>query len=257
MTAQAPACEKTMLGWLTRARPEGERVTQPEDRRAQARIPAGMNRSLRKERMVLGGRTRINIPGIFGKPQPHRTVAAPDMQELVDLYHGALYRFALGLSGSEHSAADLTQETYFLWATKGHQLRDVTRVRAWLFTTLHREFLAQNRRERRFPQEDLDSAEGSLPVVEPAMVDAMDCAVVMESLNRVELNYRAPLLLFYLEDMAYRDIAVALELPIGTVMSRISRGKAQLRVLLRDAVQRDDSQVIPMPQVKPNRSQMS
>jgi RNA polymerase sigma-70 factor (ECF subfamily) len=179
------------------------------------------------------------------------------MQELVDLYHGALYRFALGLSGSEHSAADLTQETYFLWATKGHQLRDVTRVRAWLFTTLHREFLAQNRRERRFPQEDLDSAEGSLPVVEPAMVDAMDCAVVMESLNRVELNYRAPLLLFYLEDMAYRDIAVALELPIGTVMSRISRGKAQLRVLLRDAVQRDDSQVIPMPQVKPNRSQMS
>ncbi len=179
------------------------------------------------------------------------------MQELVDLYQGALYRFALGLAGSEHAAADLTQETFFLWATKGHQLRDVTRVRAWLFTTLHREFLAQNRRERRFPHDDLDSVEGSLPVIEPGMVDAMDSALVMETLNQVDLNYRAPLLLFYLEDMAYREIAVALELPVGTVMSRISRGKAQLRLLLRDALHRDDSKVIPLPQNKPIRSQMS
>ncbi len=179
------------------------------------------------------------------------------MQELVDLHHGALYRFALGLSGSEHVAADLTQETYFLWATKGHQLRDVTKVRSWLFTTLHREFLALNRRERRFPQDDLDSAEASLPMIEPGMMDAMDSALVMETLHRVELNYRVPLLLFYLEDMAYREIAVALELPVGTVMSRISRGKAQLRLLLQDALHRNDSKVIPMPQVKPIRSQMS
>jgi len=57
----------------------------------------------------------------------------------------------------------------------------------------------------------------------------LDGATVMAALQRLEETYRAPLALFYLEDHSYREIAEILEVPIGTVMSRISRGKALLR----------------------------
>ena len=53
---------------------------------------------------------------------------------LVDLYYGPLYRFALSLTRTETDACDLTQETFRIWATKGHQLQDRTRVKSWLFT---------------------------------------------------------------------------------------------------------------------------
>src|SRR5262249_20576070 len=66
---------------------------------------------------------------------------APDFESLVHLHYAALYRFALSLTCNENDASDLTQQTFYIWATKGHQLRDVSKVKAWLFTTLHREFL--------------------------------------------------------------------------------------------------------------------
>ena len=60
-------------------------------------------------------------------------------QEIVDDYYEKLYRFALGISWKGEDAADLTQQTFFIWANKGHQLRDKAKVKSWLFTTLHRE----------------------------------------------------------------------------------------------------------------------
>ena len=69
---------------------------------------------------------------------------------LVERFYQSLYHFALSLARSEVVAADLTQETYYLWAAKGHQLRDKTKVKSWLFTTLHREFLRRQRHSTRF-----------------------------------------------------------------------------------------------------------
>jgi RNA polymerase sigma-70 factor (ECF subfamily) len=71
-----------------------------------------------------------------------------------------------------------------------------------------------------------------LPVVSPAMVDQMDAVTVVEALGRVDDVYRAPLALFYLEEHSYKEIAEILEVPIGTVESRIARGKAQLQKIL-------------------------
>jgi RNA polymerase sigma-70 factor (ECF subfamily) len=71
-----------------------------------------------------------------------------------------------------------------------------------------------------------------LPNVTPAMINAMDGQAVMRALVQVEEPYRAPLVLFYLEDMSYKEIAQLLGVANGTVMSRLSRGKAQLRQLL-------------------------
>src|SRR5579871_1949646 len=155
---------------------------------------------------------------------------------LVSLYYGPLYQFAFSLTRSEADASDLTQQTFYIWATKGHQLRDGSKVKTWLFTTLHREFLNLRRRSARFPHQELSEIEHELPVVTPTMVNALDSVKVVELLNQVAAPYQAPLALFYLEDYSYRDIADILDVPLGTVQSRISRGMSQLQQLIVDSV---------------------
>lgn len=175
------------------------------------------------------------------------------MESLVERFYEPLYRFAISLAGSETSAGDLTQETFYLWAAKGHQLRDASKVKTWLFTTLYREFLAGRRRATRFPHEPIDELTHDLPSVEAAQMDELDGAIVMKCLERVDETYRVPLSLFYTEELSYQEIAEALDIPIGTVMSRLSRGKAQLRSLLGEALANESSKVVPMPRTQTAR----
>ena len=69
--------------------------------------------------------------------------------QLVDAHYAALYRFALSLAKRPADAGDLVQQTFFIWATKGHGLREAAKAKSWLFTTLYREFLHGRRREAR------------------------------------------------------------------------------------------------------------
>jgi RNA polymerase sigma-70 factor (ECF subfamily) len=165
----------------------------------------------------------------------------------VDRHYAALYRFGLSLSGSADAASDLVQQTFYLWAEKGHQLRDATKAKAWLFTTLYREYLATYRRNVKFPHIELDDSTGDLPVIEPAMLDEMDGTTVVAALTRVDEVFRAPLTLFYIEQLSYKEIAELLETPIGTVMSRLSRGKEQLRKLLLESRTTTAEKVVQFP----------
>ncbi len=151
-----------------------------------------------------------------------------DFQQLVDRQYAPLFRFGLSLAKSEADAADLTQQTFFLWATKGGQLRDRSKAKSWLFTTLYREFLSRHRHEVRFPQVELDNAREGDIAVSPN-INALDSAAVLEALRELEEPFRAVVALFYLEQFSYQEIADTLDVPIGTVMSRLSRGKGQLR----------------------------
>ena len=155
-----------------------------------------------------------------------------DFERLVDLHYGALYRFALSLTRNESDAGDLTQETFLVWATKGHQLQDPAKVKAWLFTTLHRLFLETQRRQTRFPHHELDEVIDELPPLAPERVDRLDSLTLVELLGRVDPQFQAAVALFYLEDYAYAEIAGILGIPLGTVKSRIARGLAQLKHLL-------------------------
>jgi RNA polymerase sigma-70 factor (ECF subfamily) len=153
--------------------------------------------------------------------------------QIVDAHYAALYRFALSLSRSEADASDLTQQTFYVWATKGHALREMNKVKSWLFTTLYREFLRGRRRGDRITS--LDTApEAEASAIETETIEAMDSQVALAALQEVDEIYRAPLTLFYLQELSYQEIAEALDVPIGTVMSRLSRGKAQLRVRLNE-----------------------
>jgi RNA polymerase sigma-70 factor (ECF subfamily) len=159
--------------------------------------------------------------------------------DVVNAHYESLYRFALSLTRREADACDLTQQTFYRWATKGGQLRDKSKAKSWLFTTLHREFLGQRRHEDRFPKVEISTVDGGeFQTDSPRPETQLDGASAMEALQRVDEIYRAPLALFYLEEHSYREIAGILEVPIGTVMSRISRGKELLRRIVLERTPR-------------------
>jgi len=153
-------------------------------------------------------------------------------EALVNEHYHPLFRFAMSLTHAESDARDLTQHTFYTWASKGHQLRDGAKAKTWLYTTLHRAFLQARRRQTRFPHHDLDEVSQQLPVQLPEFTNQSDCAEVLPALGKVDDVFRAAVALYYLEDCSYKEIAKILDVPVGTVKSRIARGLAQLREIL-------------------------
>ena len=171
---------------------------------------------------------------------------------LVDTWYDPLYRFALSLSRNRDSALDLTQQTFARWAEKGSGLRDVSKAKSWLFTVLYREFLSTQRRQRREGPPDSENFFESVPAEETSSSRSIDGHQAMAALQEIDEVFRAPLILFYLENHAYREIAEILDVPIGTVMSRISRGKEQLRRMLKTRQTERPGKVIPLRPAKEN-----
>jgi RNA polymerase sigma-70 factor (ECF subfamily) len=161
-------------------------------------------------------------------------VEGEQFESLVARYYQPLYQFAYSLARDEAEACDLTQQTFCIWAAKGHQLRDPSKVKTWLFTTLHREFLGTRRRQTRFPQVDLEQAAPELPAVTPEAASRLDVAQVLAALARLDEIYQAPVALFYLQQHSYNEIAEILGVPLGTVKSRLTRGLGHLHQLLAD-----------------------
>lgn len=156
------------------------------------------------------------------------------LQALVHEWYDALFRFAYSLCGDPDDARDLTQSAFQKLAVHAKSLREPSKAKSWLFSTLHREFIDQYRRRRRFPHTTLEKAPepqqsgGSNPGIR------IDAESMMRALAILEEKFRAPLVLFYLESLSYRDIADVLAIPIGTVMSRLRRAKDQLRARLEE-----------------------
>ena len=178
------------------------------------------------------------------------TMSTTAFSQLVDEHYTPLYRFALSLARNQADAGDLVQQTFYIWATKGHALREVSKAKSWLFTTLYREFLRVGRREGRVTSiEDLPPSEQDVAAEEIDRARSLDADTVMLALQSVDEVFRAPLTLFYLDDLTYQEIADTLDVPIGTVMSRLSRGKAQLRDSLKKP-EKNTQKVVPFNQTK-------
>src|ERR1041384_5789866 len=168
-------------------------------------------------------------PAVMTLQANDRVVPADDFERIVSQHYESLYRFAYSLTRSEADACDLTQQAFYIWATKGHQLQDRSKAKSWLFTTLHREFLNIRKRTTRFPHVELEEGIEDLPVVSPDVVNSLDGASIVQSLGQIQEPFRAALTLFYMNGASYQDIAQILGVPLGTVRSRISRGIAQLK----------------------------
>ncbi len=154
---------------------------------------------------------------------------------LVDQHYESLYRYAYRLSGAPADAEDLTQEAFCKAQAQLGSLRDPDRAKPWLFSILRNAYLHRARSERAHKEVSLDSV-GDLPDNPSSDVSEIGAEELQLALNDLPEGFRTPVILFYFEDMSYRDIAEQMDLPIGTVMSRLARAKAHLRERLLPVV---------------------
>ena len=158
---------------------------------------------------------------------------------LVGEHYESLYRYAVRLSGSPPDAEDLTQEAFCKAQTQLSQLRDPTRARPWLFAILRNAYLQRLRADKNLKSVSLDTL-AELPERAGAGDPEIGPEQLQQALNEMPEGFRTPVILFYIEELSYRDIAEQLDLPIGTVMSRLARGKAFLRNRLKPGSPSDD-----------------
>ena len=141
---------------------------------------------------------------------------------------------AYRLSGSSQDAEDLTQQTFLAAQRKHEQLRDPEKTRAWLTSILRNAF------RRTLRKRDFKTFESFEETVEPESREPeeslLDTERLQTALNEMPEDYRLAVVLFYLQDLSYKQIAEELEIPIGTVMSRLSRGKQFLREIFAEEI---------------------
>lgn len=146
-----------------------------------------------------------------------------------------LRRFARALTGNRDAADDLTQDTLERAWAKREQWRADSNLRAWLFAVMHSVFVNGTRRRR--PTESLDAPESAAPerADDGASTEtAIAVRELREALLRLSEEQRQVVLLVGLEQFSYAEAADVLAVPIGTVMSRLARGRERLRQLLEE-----------------------
>ncbi len=158
-----------------------------------------------------------------------------DIAQLIAENYQAVYRYAYRLSGSATEAEDLTQQVYLIANSNLGQLRSLDSAKNWLFTILRNYFLRERQILQRIPKTEvpvnLDHIPQEIPVGIFADAD-IEPEKLQQALNSLSNAARVILGMFYFEELSYKGIAEQLDLPIGTVMSRLARAKADLRVRL-------------------------
>ena len=125
-------------------------------------------------------------------------------------------------------AEDLTQQAFLIAHQKLHQLRELDRSRSWLLAVVRSCFLKSIRRPRPVAAQDLELSLDQVAAQTPE-VELIDREELTSALTELPGEFRLVVLMFYFEDLSYQQIAEQLNLPIGTVMSRLSRVKCRLR----------------------------
>ena len=138
-----------------------------------------------------------------------------------------LRRYARALVGDREGADDLVQDTLERAVRKFHLWRPGD-LRAWLFSIMHNVFINQLKSRKLSPDAELpEDLAARIPTA--GRDDILD---LQRALMQLPPNQREVLLLIALEDMSYADVSQSLGIPIGTVMSRLSRGRDRLRLLM-------------------------
>ncbi|MBI1345401.1 sigma-70 family RNA polymerase sigma factor [bacterium] len=147
---------------------------------------------------------------------------------VIDEHYGLVYRYASRLSGRQDEAEDLTQQTFLSARQHLEQLRNAGAVKSWLCTIVRNLYLRSQHQQQRW-QEWCDDYH---PVTTPDPKFEIDPQELQAAIDQLPEEFRTPLILFYFREFSYKEIATQLQLPMGTVMSRLSRAKTQLRTLL-------------------------
>ena len=157
-----------------------------------------------------------------------------------------LYRIALRLSGSPQTAEELVQETYLRALRSWQSYRPNTNLAAWLATILRNVYLDEARRQQRRPATEplddeheyilFDRLAAAAKGPQELVLDRLSSDAILESLNDVSEPFREVVVLVDIGDFSYQDAADILDVPVGTVMSRLHRGRRQLKSALATRV---------------------
>ncbi|HSB48562.1 MAG TPA: RNA polymerase sigma factor [Burkholderiales bacterium] len=153
-----------------------------------------------------------------------------DLAGNIEQHIPRLRRYARALTGDRAAADDLVQDTLERALSRFHLWRRGSDLRAWLFTIMHNIFVNQARSRMRYPHEPFDEpAAERLQYREPDWSELRD---IGDALAKLPVEQRTVVLLVGLEQFTYDEAARVLDVPIGTVMSRLSRARERLRALL-------------------------
>ena len=142
----------------------------------------------------------------------------------------ALRRYAAALLRNREDADDLVHDCLVRALAKLHTRRDDADVRAWLFAIMHNLFISQLRRARARPAgEPLDETHEASMSIRPDQESSLLWRDLLRGLNQLPVEQRAVILLVSVEDLSYAEAASVLGIPVGTVMSRLARGRERLR----------------------------
>jgi len=162
-----------------------------------------------------------------------REAIVSDRESPITQHIPRLRRYARALTGDRNAADDLVQDTLERALSRFHLWRQGSDLRAWLFTIMHNIYVNQIRSRVRHPHETLDEPfADALQAREPDWGELRD---IDDALSRLPGEQRAVLLLVGLEQFTYEEAAQVLDIPLGTVMSRLSRGRERLRLILDGA----------------------
>jgi RNA polymerase sigma-70 factor (ECF subfamily) len=149
-----------------------------------------------------------------------------------------IFRTATRILGDRARAEDVAQEVYLQAWKSFHRFESGTNCRAWLFKILFHCVNHHRRKWFRFPQlkETEEFLEANLTAAEP-IPDQLTDQDILSALDRIPADFRAVILMVDVEEFAYKDAAEILSIPIGTIMSRLSRGRKLLREQLSEVAQ--------------------
>jgi len=157
---------------------------------------------------------------------------APEIKDYLLPHVELIFRCACRLTRKAHDAEDLTQETFYYAIKRFSQLKDRDKAKNWLFSILRNLFLKDLEKNKKRIDIEFDSVSNSISGkvnIEEEHLKTEAALNLRAALNKLDDRLKVPIELFYFEKLSYKEIAKSMKLPIGTVMSRIARGKVYIR----------------------------
>ena len=157
---------------------------------------------------------------------------APEVKDYLLPHVELIFRCACKLTRKSHDAEDLTQETFYYAIKSFSQLKDRDKAKNWLFSILRNLFLKDLEKSKKRIDIEFDSVSNMISGkvdIEAEHLKTEAAHNLRLALNKLDSRLKAPIEMFYFEKLSYKEIAKSLNLPMGTVMSRIARGKVYIR----------------------------